>query len=287
MYRRKDAIYPATVVGRPCQEDYFIGNYLQELFTPLFPLVMPGVRQLWTFAQTGFHSLAAAVVEERYEREAMVSVFRILGEGQLSLTKVLFAINTPLDLKNFPLLLTHVLERVRWEKDLMVFSKLSMDTLDYCGPEMNKGSKAVILALGESIRELPRRFQGQVPPRVRRVEVFSPGCLVLEKSYVREEPGEQENLCQWADFADWPLLILADEAAIVHSTTDFLWSVFTRFDPASDIYAAQATIHKHQISYRGPILIDSRIKPRYPAILTSSSEIAKRVEDHWSDYFNP
>ncbi|HYN03864.1 MAG TPA: UbiD family decarboxylase, partial [Vicinamibacteria bacterium] len=85
--RRRDAIYPATVVGKPRQEDFFIGDLLQELLAPLFPLVMPGVVDLWSYGETGYHSLAAAVVKERYKREAMASAFRILGEGQLSLTK--------------------------------------------------------------------------------------------------------------------------------------------------------------------------------------------------------
>src|SRR5215208_2664130 len=87
IFHRRDAIYPATVVGKPRQEDFFIGDYLQKLLSPLFPLVMPSVRDLWTYGETGFHSLAAAVVRERYAREALVSAFRILGEGQLSLTK--------------------------------------------------------------------------------------------------------------------------------------------------------------------------------------------------------
>ncbi|MGI8996900.1 MAG: UbiD family decarboxylase, partial [Pyrinomonadaceae bacterium] len=73
---RRDAIYPATVVGQPRQEDFFIGDYLQQLLSPLFPLVMPSVRDLWSFGETGFHSLAAAVVRERYAREALVSGFR-------------------------------------------------------------------------------------------------------------------------------------------------------------------------------------------------------------------
>src|SRR5215210_5916070 len=47
VYHRKDAIYPATVVGKPRQEDFFIGDYLQKLLSPLFPLVMPSVRDLW------------------------------------------------------------------------------------------------------------------------------------------------------------------------------------------------------------------------------------------------
>ena len=91
----RDAIYPATVVGKPRQEDFFIGDLLQELLSPLFPLVMPAVEQLWSYGETGYHSLAAAVVKQRYKREAMASAFRILGEGQLSLTKFLLRDRPP------------------------------------------------------------------------------------------------------------------------------------------------------------------------------------------------
>ena len=83
---RHDAIYPATVVGKPRQEDFFIGDLLQELLSPLFPVVMPAVERLWSYGETGYHSLAAAIVKQRYRREAMASAFRILGEGQLSLS---------------------------------------------------------------------------------------------------------------------------------------------------------------------------------------------------------
>ena len=158
---RKDAIYPATVVGKPRQEDFFIGDLLQELLSPLFPLVMPAVTSLWSYGETGYHSLAAAVVKQRYKREAMASAFRILGEGQLSLTKFLIVLDRAVDLKDFKSVLTHLLERTRPETDLFVFSNVSMDTLDYTGPAVNEGSKGVWLGLGDPIRRLPAR----VPPR--------------------------------------------------------------------------------------------------------------------------
>jgi hypothetical protein len=58
VYHRRDAIYPATVVGKPRQEDFFIGDLLQDLLSPLFPLVMPQVKALWSYGETGYHSLA-------------------------------------------------------------------------------------------------------------------------------------------------------------------------------------------------------------------------------------
>jgi len=51
-------------VGKPRQEDFFYRRLFAQLLSPLFPLVMPGVRDLWTYGETGFHSLCAAVVKE-------------------------------------------------------------------------------------------------------------------------------------------------------------------------------------------------------------------------------
>ncbi len=285
IFRRRDAIYPATVVGKPRQEDFFIGDYLQELLSPLFPVVMPGVRDLWSYGETGFHSLAAAVVKERYSREAMTSAFRILGEGQLSLTKFLIATDSAVDLKNFPKLLTHVLERVQWETDLFVISNLSMDTLDYCGPEVNKGSKGILLGLGQPVRTLPLQFEGKIPIDVREIKAFCPGCLVASGSKYEIEPNQAQRLAQWPGFADWPLIILADDASIATSAPLFLWTVFTRFEPAGDIYAAQTEVRRHHLCYRGPIVIDARMKPTYPAELFSDPEVSRTVDQRWKQYF--
>ena len=164
---RKDAIYPATVVGKPRQEDFFIGDLLQDLLSPLFPLVMPAVEQLWSYGETGYHSLAGAVVKQRYKREAMASAFRILGEGQLSLTKFILLTDRLVDLKDFRATLEHVLARTNPQTDLYVFSNLSMDTLDYTGPVVNEGSKGVWLGLGDPIRELPRDVRAAGAAAVR------------------------------------------------------------------------------------------------------------------------
>src|SRR5256885_1945112 len=174
---RRDALYPATVVGKPRQEDFFIGDYLQSLLSPLFPLVMPGVRDLWSYGETGFHSLAAAVVRERYPREALVHGFRILGEGQLALTKFLLLTDSAIDLHDFPRVLEHVLARVNWDSDFLIFSNTSMDTLDYTSGRVNEGSKAILMGLGDAVRDLPREFRGELPNGVTEAEAFCAGCL--------------------------------------------------------------------------------------------------------------
>ena len=282
---RRDAIYPATVVGKPRQEDFFIGDYLQQLLAPLFPLVMPSVRDLWSYGETGFHSLAAAVVRERYAREALVSGFRILGEGQLSLTKFLLLTDEPQDLRDFPRLFEHILARARFERDLFIFSQVSMDTLDYTSGKVNEGSKAILLGLGAAVRELPREFRGPLPAGVTRAEVFCGGCLVVEGRPYAEDEQQAARLAQEPAFADWPLVVLHDDAAVARSAADFLWATWTRFEPAADIHAAATAVRRHHLSYTAPIVIDARMKPGYPAELIVRPDIAALVDRRWGEYF--
>jgi len=285
---RRDAIYPATVVGKPKQEDFFIGDLLQELLSPLFPLVMPAVVDLWSYGETGYHSLVAAVVKQRYRREAMASAFRILGEGQLSLTKFLLVTDRGVDLRDFRATLEHVLARTRSETDLYVFSNLSMDTLDYTGPAVNEGSKGVWLGLGDPVRELPREFRPRTPPPpdVTDVRVFCGGCLVVGGPPASDDPGAAGRLAAHPAFRDWPLVVLTDEPKrAAASPAGFLWTTFTRFEPAADIHAAATRVVRHHVVHEAPILIDARRKPTFPAEVVADEATAALVTHRWKEYF--
>ena len=285
--RRHDAIFPATVVGKPRQEDFFIGDLLQELLSPLFPLVMPAVEQLWSYGETGYHSLSAAVVKQRYAREAMASAFRILGEGQLSLTKFLLVTDQPVELKDFRATLEHVLARTKPETDLYVFSNLSMDTLDYTGPAVNLGSKGVWLGLGDPVRELPGEFAAaELPQGVRDVEVFCRGCLVVGGPSSSIDPDVPARVAAHPAFAGWPLVVLTDEPSrATRSSMNFLWTTFTRFEPGADIYAASTEVVRNHLVRTPPIVIDARRSPSFPAELTCRPDVAASVSDRWSQYF--
>ncbi len=286
VYHRKDAIYPATVVGKPRQEDYFIGEYLQKVLAPLFPLVMPGVQDLWTYAETGFHALAGAIVRESYHREALAHAFRILGEGQLTLTKFLLLCDVPADLQEFNTFFENILARFDPARDLLIINDTSMDTLDYTGRSFNRGSKAVITGLGRPMRELPREYAGGPIAGLEKIKPYCGGCLILSGPSFAQEPELAPRLLQQAarQLGEWPLVILVDDAGQIIDRTSFLWTVFTRFDPANDIYAAAETV-RNKIRYRGPVLIDARMKPWYPAELTPRQDIVEQVDRRWNELF--
>jgi UbiD family decarboxylase len=286
VFRRRDAIYPATVVGPPRQEDFPIGDYLQDLLSPLFPLVMPSVRAIWAFGETGFHSLAAARVKpQRYPREAIASGLRILGEGQLSLTKVLVVTDRDVDVRDWRAVLKTLLERIDWRTDAIVLGEVAQDSLDYTGPKTERGSKAILLALGEARRTLPERFHGTLPPGVARAIPHAPGCLVLEGVPFREEPGQAARVAAHAGFSDWPLLVLVDDAEAAARTTDsFLWTTFTRMEPASDLHGKERVTSRFHTGLVAPVAIDARLKPHYTPVLVVDDATRDLVDRRWPEY---
>jgi 3-polyprenyl-4-hydroxybenzoate decarboxylase len=160
-----------------------------------------------------------------------------------------------------------------------------MDTLDYTSGTVNKGSKAIMLGLGEPVRELPREFRGELPQGVKRAEVFCGGCLVVEGEPFEKEPGQAARLARDGAFGEWPLVVLHDDANVTRSAEDFLWATWTRFEPAADIHAADAKVIRNHISYTAPVVIDARMKPGYPAELVVRPDIEELVDNRWREYF--
>ncbi|PKM80228.1 MAG: 4-hydroxybenzoate decarboxylase [Firmicutes bacterium HGW-Firmicutes-14] len=287
VYHRRDAIYPATVVGKPRQEDFYIGEWMQDLLAPLFPLIMPGVKSIWTYGEAGFHSLAAAVVRESYFREALAHSFRILGEGQLSLTKFLLVTDQSLDLKDFPRVLENVLARFEPARDLVIINDTAMDTLDYTGRKFNQGSKAIMLGLGSPVRELPGEYSSGPLPGIEKVKPFCKGCLMVSGKGYEDDPQLAAAVVREgaAQLAEWPLLVLVDDAGSIGERQSFLWTVFTRFDPAWDMFA-EHRVENNKIRYSGPVVIDARMKPWYPGELVPREDIVQRVSDRWDELFD-
>lgn len=310
LYHRNKAIWPATVVGKYPQEDFYLGNILQEMLSPLIPLAMPGVEKLHSYGESGFHALAGAVVKERYSRELQKHALRILGEGQLSLTKTLLITDAAVDPKNFLEIFTAVLERIHFGKDLTILAKLSLDTLDYTGPKLNHGSRAILAGSGAPIR----RLRSQLPSLPRFISdamVFTPGCALLtlnkelascfDREVLKEplamisasmmeidkkDPQPRSPHPRNPQPAEFPICVIVDDLSAGKSVEEFLWAVFMRFDPAQDIFFASSSIAHHHICYQGSLVIDARQKPSYPDVLECDPKTKELVDRRWKEYFN-
>ncbi|HRA40452.1 MAG TPA: hypothetical protein PK108_07835, partial [Pyrinomonadaceae bacterium] len=95
-----------------------------------------------------------------------------------------------------------------------------------------------------------------------------------------------ERVAKCGKFDEWQMVILHDDVAFARSTEKFLWATWTRFDPASDIYAREVTLQNNHIGYGGPIVIDARMKPWYPDVVEPREDIVELVDRRWGEYFS-
>src|SRR5205085_2325078 len=84
---RRRPVFQASIVGKPPQEDKFMGEAVQEFFAGVLRVIHPEVVDLWAYFEAGFHNLLVVAVENRFAREARKTALGLLGTGQLSLTK--------------------------------------------------------------------------------------------------------------------------------------------------------------------------------------------------------
>ena len=147
---------------------------------------MPAVEALWSYGETGYHSLAAAVVRQRYGREAMASAFRILGEGQLSLTKFLLVLDRPMDLQDFPAVLEHCSPARIPRRSVRVLQSVHGHARLHGTAGERGDRKGVWLGLGDRCGSCRAAFRARAPAGVRDREVFCPGCLVVGRTIAAE-----------------------------------------------------------------------------------------------------
>lgn len=290
---RKDAIYPATVVGKPVQEDYFIGEALQEIAIPLLRLIKPAIADLWAYPQAGFHAVAAMAVHQRYPLEALKLALGMLGEGQVSLTKVLMVVDAHVYVRDF-----EAVSRAVWQhlipEGFHLLSPTAQDTLDFTGPAMNTGSRLILLAnQGTSgpVRTIPPAVPDRnldVHPKVKELVACGPAFLLVQVS---------DDLCDWSDVAqalrknpdtrDYLFHVLVSEDIPLDDPILRLWGWFTRFDPAADLHPAGHSVRSNRLVLDFPIMIDARWKQGYPLPVAFDPEVAHRVEARWASYKIP
>ena len=294
---RSQAVWPFTVVGRPPQEDTVFGELIHELTGPVIPTVLPGVKAVNAVDASGVHPLLLAIGSERYvpyqpttqPQEILTQANAILGQGQMSLAKYLWIIDQAsapdLNVNQIDEFLCRTLERVDWRRDLHFQTRTTIDTLDYSGSGFNQGSKVVVAAAGPAIRQLANELPAdlQLPPGLGNPQLCLPGILAINGPKFQSGQDLLPSLLQPLDIEHpinrFPLVLVVDDSEFCARTlNNFLWTVFTRSNPASDIHGIGAQIIDKHWGCQGSLVIDARIKPQHAPPLVEDPEITKRVD---------
>lgn len=282
---RRGAVYPATIVGVPPQEDAYIAKATEKIFlAPIRAAMLPEVRDLWMPEAGVAHNIAVVDIRTDYAGQALKAASSLWGAGQMMFNKFMVVTASGRPVRDVAAL-ADLLRRIRIPDDLM-FSRGPLDVLDHAAPETGLGGKLMFDATGVDpaapLETVQLPFPFELSDGIVRVDyALSESWRVLLLSAPRGVRPDVFAFLEKNRVEGIKYVILLDEEVDTLRPGDVLWIASSDCDPSRDV-----TIRD------GVVLFDCRSKAggvngflrRWPNVVASSPETIARVDGRWNEY---
>lgn len=158
--RRRDAIYPATVVGRPPMEDAYLGKATERIFLPLIRLVLPEVVDINMPPEGVFHNCVLVSIKKTYPGQAKKVMSALWGLGMMMLAKLIIVVDEDINVQDVSEVMWCVFNNIDAGRDLLL-TEGPLDDLDHSSPRPRYGTKMGI----DATRKWPEEGHARVWPK--------------------------------------------------------------------------------------------------------------------------
>ncbi len=152
MTRRRDPIYPTTMVGRPPSEDFFMGKATERIMLPALQMALPEIADINMPAEGIFHNLVIVSIRKEYPGHAQKVMHALWGLGLMMLVKTIIVVDHYVDVQNLSEVAWRVTCNINPPTDIM-FSEGPIDDLDHATPTPRFGGKMGIDATAKMLGE--------------------------------------------------------------------------------------------------------------------------------------
>ncbi|EAH8402412.1 menaquinone biosynthesis decarboxylase [Campylobacter coli] len=244
IYAKKDAIYQATVVGKPPLEDKIMGLGTERIFLPLLQTSVPDLID-YNMPENGvFHNLILAKIDAKYPAHAQQIMHAFWGVGQMSFVKhAIFVDKKAPNLDDYDALIPYILNRFNTNKILI--SEGICDQLDHASPNSCFGGKAGLDACEEAMVEeleiledekLLELFTTKIEP-VNLKQFYKESkspivCILLDKKEKIEQ--SFEKLLEFKKH--FRILVFLDSNNKLENPYMLVWRVVNNIDAKRDIF---------------------------------------------------
>ncbi len=172
---RKDAVYPATLVGPPPMEDCYMGKATERIFLPIIKKQLPEVVDMNLPLEGVFHNLCFVSIDKRYPGQVRKVMYALWGLGQMMFTKIIVVVDKNVNVQNVSEVLWRIGNNVDPRRDLVILEG-PLDALDHASPQAFFGGKLGVDATKKGpedghYREWPSALR-QNPEVVKRVDAL-------------------------------------------------------------------------------------------------------------------
>ena len=287
--RKHNAIFPATVVGRPPKEDMYLGMAATNIFAPLLKLVTPEITDLWAYYESGFHNLLVLSIDERYPKNSVKAMMSVWGTGQLSLTKCIISVPSFVDPRDIKKVFGYLGANFNPEKDLILLQTTPLDTLDFTSGKINVGSKIGLNAIGDgkiisedNFEEIHILDPRKKYNKIKEFRVINKNIIDINSDF--DPKIISKEVLESGILDNFKIVFIVGTDIRINDNVDLLWGIFTRFDPTLDINFKNRSVRNSSVQFSGTMVVDATQKDWYPKVLEMSPDIVNKVKQNWKKY---
>lgn len=286
---RRDAVYPATVVGVPPEEDAYIAKATEKIFlAPIRLAVQPEVEDLWMPMAGTAHNLAVVSIDKRYRGQAHKVAQALWGAGQMMFNKYLVITSAETPIRSFGALAA-LLRRCDL-RQCMIRSEGILDVLDHATATCGFGGKLALdltdtdpaAAVADVTLPSEAHPAGGIELYDTR-HVVDLGLVILYAEASRPDKVDMEAYLRENGFRGVRYAVVFDyQAAGAMRDEDLLWLAAANTDPRRDVVlTADGTLTVDACSKRPGV---EGNPPRFPNVAMSSMQTIRLVDERWEEY---
>ena len=253
---RKNPIYLTTIVGKPPQEDFYLGKATERIFLPLMRTQLPEIVDMNMPAAGVFHNLVIISIDKRFPMQARRLMSALWGMGQMSFVKTIIVFDKSVDIQNTQKIIEILLNKIDFTCDLF-FSEGILDVLNHASDKALYGSKLGI--------DLTNRIKGEDKSKTKPtvdhngtsplpkdiLEKFTEltSCKILDQKGLHQvafatlekkspQQGSKviEKFMNDKEFSSVTVLIVLEGHENINDTSTMLWKILNNIDPKRDMY---------------------------------------------------
>lgn len=283
--RRRDAVWPATIVGIPPQEDAYIALATEKIFlAPIRMALQPEIDDLTMPVAGTAHNIAVVAMAKRYDGQAAKVAQSLWGAGQMMFNKYMMLTKIGTDIRN-PKELAALLRNIDVSHDI-IRSEGVLDILDHATATCGFGGKLAV----DATNVIPAQ-RAETPHIAKPSPAYGITGVPDFFTAIAEEWGaallfaeEEADIDAFLAENCWDgvkFVIMFDVRAQGLSGEELLWLAAANTDPRRDV-----------VSHGEILVVDARSKrpykegapDRFPNVVVSSAETIAKVDSRWSEY---
>jgi 4-hydroxy-3-polyprenylbenzoate decarboxylase len=295
----KNAVYPATIVGIPPQEDAWLAKTTEMIFlSPLKLAVQPEIEDMHLPGAGVAHNLLIVRINKSYPGQGMKVLSALSGAGQMMFSKYIIVVSGDVDIRNYRDLAKHVIKHTNLHSDV-VFTNGPLDVLDHSSGRFSFGGKAGIDATVKLPEEIVNNEKESVQGKKwqplsdshglvknfnadLKMEDIGVAILAVDTSEDPDPVGRIAAFLKKENHPDLPELILAvDHTVDINDYFMVAWQVLGNTDPVRDHYM----ISQRTVMFDATIKLTKfrKFQGKWPNVVCSDPETIEKVDEMWDE----